>query len=150
MQAPMRTHLQRKRHTVAKGTKGSANDFMRGRNGADELTSLCAVVALVLAVINIFAGQLWLTIVVVAILAYCIFRMLSLDVAARRKESDAVMKVMPALRPWLRNPQAAARENKEYKHVTCPSCKQRVRVPRGKGHIRVTCPRCHEKFEIRS
>lgn len=135
---------------MAKGTKGSANDFMRGRNGADELTSLCAVVALVLAVINIFAGQLWLTIVVVAILAYCIFRMLSLDVAARRKESDAVMKVMPALRPWLRNPQAAARENKEYKHVTCPSCKQRVRVPRGKGHIRVTCPRCHEKFEIRS
>ena len=135
---------------MAKGTKGSANDFMRGRNGAAELTSLCAVVALVLAVINIFAGQLWLTIVVVAILAYCIFRMLSLDVAARRKESDAVMKVMPALRPWLRNPQAAARENKEYKHVTCPSCKQRVRVPRGKGHIRVTCPRCHEKFEIRS
>ena len=29
----------------------------------------------------------------------------------------------------------------------CPSCKEVVRVPRGKGKIRITCPRCGYAFE---
>ncbi|MDO4798818.1 MAG: hypothetical protein Q4A01_12455, partial [Coriobacteriales bacterium] len=59
---------------------------------------------------------------------------------------DFVSPVMP----WFRNPGDAAKEFKGYKHLTCPECGQRVRVPRKKGKIRITCPKCHAKFEAKS
>jgi len=31
--------------------------------------------------------------------------------------------------------------------VRCPRCRQKLRVPRGKGLIRITCKRCTGKFE---
>ena len=36
------------------------------------------------------------------------------------------------------------------KYYRCPSCKQMVRLPKGKGKIIVTCPSCHHKFEKRT
>ena len=41
-------------------------------------------------------------------------------------------------------------ELRAYKHVRCTSCKQKMRVPRGKGKLRVTCPKCRTKFEVKS
>lgn len=127
-----------------------AAEFMRGRNGADELAVCAGLLALVLAVVNIFARQVWLTVVVVLLVAYAVFRIVSPDVAARRKENEAVMERLGPARLWLRNPPAALKESREYKHACCPRCNQVVRVPRGKGLVRVTCPRCGEKFELRS
>lgn len=127
-----------------------AAEFMRGRNGADELAVCAGILALVLAVINIFAHQAWLTVVVVLLVAYAVFRILSTDAVSRRKENEAVMERIGPARLWLRNPSAALKESREYKHARCSRCNQVVRVPRGKGLVRVTCPRCGEKFELRS
>ena len=61
--------------------------FMRGRNGVDELGMLTVEVALILGIVNAFARQLWLGVVVVALLAYAVFRVVSTNVGQRRKES---------------------------------------------------------------
>ena len=37
-----------------------------------------------------------------------------------------------------------------YAYYYCPSCKQQVRIPAGKGRVNVTCPRCGEKFSANS
>ena len=58
---------------MQKGNK-NLNDFMRGRNGTDELAVASLCVALILLIINIFASQLWLTIVVLAFVAYGLLR----------------------------------------------------------------------------
>jgi|GEM_PF-2349 len=34
-----------------------------------------------------------------------------------------------------------------YCYFYCPSCRQQVRVPAGKGKIMVTCPKCGTRFE---
>ena len=48
------------------------------------------------------------------------------------------------------NNRASKRGGTVYCYYYCPSCKQQVRVPAGKGKVRITCPRCEHKFETYS
>jgi hypothetical protein len=41
-------------------------------------------------------------------------------------------------------------EYRKYKITKCPNCKQKLRLPRGKGEIIVTCKRCSVKFDLRT
>lgn len=41
-------------------------------------------------------------------------------------------------------------EKKNFKITKCPNCKQKLRLPRGKGNIVVTCKKCSIKFDFRT
>ncbi|MBX7397214.1 hypothetical protein [Clostridium chauvoei] len=41
-------------------------------------------------------------------------------------------------------------QNKGYKIVKCPKCKQKLILPKGKGNILVTCTKCKNKFDLRT
>lgn len=34
----------------------------------------------------------------------------------------------------------------DYKVQACPSCGNKLRIPKGKGKIRITCPHCKQQF----
>lgn len=130
-------------------------EMMRGRQGPDDLARFSVDVAIVVLIVNLVLGLLridvsWLAWVELALVAYALFRMMSRNLAARSSENAAFLRAMGPARPWLQNPRGAWAELRAYKHVRCGSCRQRIRVPRGKGRLRVTCPRCHTKFEVRS
>lgn len=127
-----------------------AAEWLRGRQGPDDLAVFSTNLAVVVIIVNVFARVGWLSWVALALVAYSVFRITSKNLGARSRENAAFLKALGPARPWIQNPRAAWRELRAYKHVTCPSCRQRVRVPRGKGKLRVTCPRCREKFEVRS
>lgn len=124
--------------------------WLRGRNGADELSSFVCVLALIVVIINIFVRSIFLSVLALLLMGYAWWRMSSKNVDARRRENRVFAELLGPLRPWVRNPAAAVREARSYRHLKCPSCGQRMRVPRGKGNIRVRCPRCQEKFEART
>lgn len=125
-------------------------EWLRGRQGPDDLAVFSVDLAVVIVLVNVFARTGWLGWVALALVAYAMFRIQSRNLAARSRENAAFLKALGPARPWLQNPRAAWGELRAYKHVRCSSCKQRVRVPRGKGRLRVTCPRCKTKFEVRS
>ena len=127
-----------------------AAEWMRGRRGPDDIAVFCTNVAVILVVINLFTRVSWLSWIALALLAYSIFRIQSKNLGPRAKENEAFLKALGPARPWIQNPKAAFAEAKQYKHVKCSSCGQRVRVPRGKGKLRVTCPKCKQKFEVKS
>jgi hypothetical protein len=41
-------------------------------------------------------------------------------------------------------------QKKYFKITICPNCKQKLRLPRGKGKILVTCRKCSTKFDFRT
>ncbi|WP_072369647.1 hypothetical protein [Thermophilibacter mediterraneus] len=127
-----------------------AVEWLRGRQGPDDLAVFCVNLAIVLVVVNLFARVGALGWVALALVAYAMFRIQSKNLGSRSRENAAFLKALGPARPWVQNPRAAWRELRTYRHVRCTSCKQKVRVPRGKGKLRVTCPKCGTKFEVKA
>lgn len=125
-------------------------EWLQGRQGPDDLAVFSMNLAIVVVVVNLFARVSWLGWVALVLIVYSMFRIQSKNLGARARENEAFLKALGPARPWVQNPRAAWAELRAYKHVKCASCKQRLRVPRGKGKLRVTCPRCKTKFEVRS
>ena len=125
-------------------------EWLRGRQGPDDLAVFCVNLAMVIVLVNVFAHVGALSFVALAVLAYGIFRIQSKNLGARARENEAFLNALGPVRPWVQNPRAAYGELRAYKHVRCTSCKQKMRVPRGKGKLRVTCPKCRTKFEVKS
>ena len=122
-------------------------EWSRGRHGADELSTAVANVAFVLIVIDLFARTSWMSLASLVLLGYAWFRISSKNSVKRSQENAAAMKAAGPIISFFANPVAAAREQKSYKHLACPHCGQRMRIPRGKGKVRVTCPKCKTRFD---
>lgn len=144
------SRTERREEMANQDWQRKAAEWLRGRQGPDDLALFCTNVAFVLVVANIFARVAWLGWLALALIVYAMFRIQSKNLGGRSKENAAFLHALGPARPWVQDPKRAFAEAKEYKHVKCSSCDQRVRVPRGKGKLRVTCPKCHTKFEVRS
>ena len=125
-------------------------EWLRGRQGPDDLAIFLTNLAIVVLLVNVFVRESVLGLVALALVIYAMFRIQSRNLGARSRENEAFLKALGPVRPWVQNPAAAWRELRSYKHVRCTSCRQKVRVPRGKGKLRVTCPKCGTKFEVKS
>ncbi|WP_418825553.1 hypothetical protein [Paratractidigestivibacter sp.] len=147
-----RTRLMAKKDWEEKNAEAQrkAAEWLRGRQGPDDLAIACVYLALLLVVINLFAKAAWVGWLALALIVYAGFRIQSKNLGSRSRENAAFLKAIGPARPWLQNPKAAAAEAKQFKHAKCPHCGQKVRVPRGKGRLRVTCPKCREKFEVKA
>lgn len=118
-----------------------------GRNGADELSGAVTNLAIILVIINLFVGSRVLPAIALLLLIYAWFRISSKNIEARNRENTAALKAAGPVISFLSNPISMLQENKNYVHYKCPSCGQKVRIPRGKGKVRITCPKCHTRFE---
>lgn len=150
------------------------NDFMKGRNGADELTIVMGFAGIIIAMIGSIARIQWLSWIAIAVIVLGVLRGLSKNIDARRKENETFVAAtanVPGLGKFvasLGGGAAAAGTSKEdferakrtakkmwkgrktTAYLKCPNCGQMLSVPKGKGKIRVTCPKCHAKMETRS
>lgn len=128
--------------------------FMAGRNGNDQLNLFLLGVAVVLAVISAFfrSGGFgsFLSVAVLALLAYVYFRMLSRNVYKRREENGKFMRFRYDMEGRLRAAKERWVQRKDYKFFSCPSCHTNLRVPRGKGRIKIVCRKCGTSFMGRS
>ena len=124
--------------------------FMQGRYGVDQLYRFIFFLALVLMIINTFLRNPMLNLVVYALLILDIFRMLSKNHSARYAENQKYLQLTAKIRYWLDQQKKLWQERKYHHIYTCPKCKQKIRIPKGKGNIMVRCPKCHFEFQKRS
>ena len=127
--------------------------FMIGRNGNDQLNRFLLGLALTLLVIAaIFKNNFGSIthIVVIALLAYAYFRMLSRNVNKRREENGKYIRARYQFSAAMRLRKEQWVQRKDYKFFTCPSCKTTLRVPRGHGKIKIVCRKCGNSFTGKS
>jgi len=123
--------------------------FMQGRYGNDQLNNCLIITGVVSAIINMFFRSYILTIVSYLFMFLYLFRFFSRNVIKRREENK---KFNQFFRPITKR-SSVIRKNwsdKNNKYFICPSCKQTVRVPKGKGSLTITCPTCRTKFDKRT
>ena len=123
---------------------------MQGRYGTDDFYKFLFWVALIGIVINWFFKSQLLSFAVILILVYAMYRVLSKNHSARYAENQRYLQATAKIRYWF-DQQKKLMEERKYHHIyTCPKCRQKIRIPKGKGKIMVRCPKCHHEFQKRS
>ncbi len=126
--------------------------FMQGRYGVDGFARFTMGVALVCIVVSIFfrngstIGALLNTLGLAAII-YTYFRMLSRNISKRYAENQKYLAMTSKLRQRFNREKNMMQQRKTHHIYTCPSCGQKIRIPRGSGKkVEIDCPKCHTKF----
>ena len=124
--------------------------FMAGRYGNDKLNQFMMAVFLGCAVLNLFVRNAYASTVVnsweclLILLVY--IRMFSRNISKRYAENQKYLALENRLRRFFGQKRYLMQQRKEYHIYKCPGCKQKIRIPRGKGKISIRCPKCGEEF----
>lgn len=124
--------------------------FMQGRHGVDQFSKFLMYLACALVILNIFVHSSILNLLFWVLVIYSYFRVFSRNHMARYQENQRYLDATAKFRYWFEQQKKMANERKYHHIYTCPKCKQKIRIPRGKGKIMVRCPKCHHEFQKRS
>ncbi len=133
--------------------------FLIGRYGGDGLNTVLSIISFVsflagMIIASAAGGSLtgvilgWVFyIVAMGLIALVVFRTFSKNLTARRAEYEWYRSHIVAPITKKRN-ERRTRKAQAATHCffKCPSCRQTVRVPKGKGTIKITCPKCGNTF----
>lgn len=119
--------------------------FMMGRYGNDRFNQFLMIAAVVCLVLSLFGLNI-LYFAAFAIMIYAYFRMFSRQTARRYAENQWYLKKEWKVRSFFTGKKKEWAQRKEYRIFKCPECKQKLRVPRGKGKIAIRCRKCGHEF----
>lgn len=124
--------------------------FMQGRYGSDELSKFLTGVSMALIILNLITRNGIFNLLFWVCLFYSYFRMFSKNYSVRYAENQKFLALKNQFKyKWERNKNLRD-QKKIYRIYSCPYCKQKIRIPKGKGTIIVTCPKCKQEFGKRS
>lgn len=119
---------------------------MYGRYGYDALNRFLIITALVCMVLSLFPrGHVFYMIAGVSMI-YAYFRMFSRNIAKRTAENQWFLNKTMRVRGLWEKRKREMGQRKQYHIYKCPECRQKIRVPRGRGRIAITCRKCGAEF----
>lgn len=127
--------------------------FMQGRYGAygtDDLTKFLMGAGLVMLLLQIFFRSMIFSLLFWVCMIYSYFRLFSRNYQARYAENQKYLTIKNKWKYQWENRKKIREQKKIYHIYSCPFCKQKIRIPKGKGTIIITCPKCKQEFGKRS
>ena len=124
--------------------------FMQGRYGVDSLSRFLSVVLLVIIILGMFIRVPLSGTITLVILVILYWRMFSRNIPKRYEENQKFLQIRDKLLGRFSDFGSNMSQMKDYHIYKCPRCNQKIRIPRGKGHIMVRCPRCGYEFHKKS
>lgn len=120
--------------------------FMSGRYGLDAFGKCTLVIAIILSLLSsIFRSEV-INLLAWALIFYTYFRIFSKNVYKRYAENQTYLMKTVKIRRWVGKQINMMKQQKTHHIYKCPTCKQKIRIPRGKGKIEIRCPKCHTTF----
>ena len=120
--------------------------FMYGRYGVDTLGKYSLGAGLATMVLSIVFDSYTLSLLSWFFIILTYFRMFSRNLYKRSSENQTFLNKTYKLRTWFGKQKNMMAQRKTHHIYRCPGCKQKIRVPRGKGWIEIRCPKCHTTF----
>lgn len=119
--------------------------FMNGRYGFDQFSQALIFISLFVSVMGSFTRSSALLYLSYIPLVYGVSRILSKNINKRTEENYKVVNTINSFKKKFfgKRPETG---NQIHKYYNCPRCKQKIRVPKGKGKISITCPKCKNEF----
>lgn len=125
-------------------------NFMRGRYGGDQLSMALLILSMIITFIGRLSRISFITLIAYIPLGIGVFRIFSRDIQKRSMENYKFAIIMSPVYAWFKKQEKHMQDSKVYKYYKCPNCKQKLRIPKGKGNIVITCPKCQKKFDKKS
>lgn len=119
--------------------------LMMGRYGVDQLTWVLLALSLLLSLCGSIFRSNVLGILCWAVLVVCYLRIFSRNIYARQQENQKLLQFWWKLKNG-RSKRPSREQRKNFRVFSCPTCKQKLRVPRGKGKISISCAKCGRSF----
>ena len=120
--------------------------LMAGRYGTDQLSQFLLGAGAALMVINLFLRIPLLNALVLADFAWIYVRMFSRNFARQSAQNAKFLTLKARFLAVFRDIPGAFRQFRAYHIYRCPQCRQRIRIPRGRGRIAITCHKCRHEF----
>lgn len=128
--------------------------FMQGRYGIDQFSKFLLIVGLIAVVASSFFWDSIANVIFYILgwilVIYCYFRVFSRNIPKRYAENQTYLAKTYKIRSFFQRQKSIWKQRRVYHIYTCPSCKQKIRIPRGKGKIEVRCPKCGTTFVKKS
>lgn len=124
--------------------------FMQGRYGTDQLSLFLLVLYLIITIVATGFNLPIISYISLALVLWCWFRIFSKNKYKRSGENTKFLRMVYPITSRVHTKRKEWKERKTYRFYTCPNCKQRLRVPRGRGTLTITCPKCKTKFDKRT
>lgn len=129
---------------------------MSRRCGLDELNNFIMLIGFIFVIIALFTHK-WIFVLFGAIfVTLCYMRVFSTNIDKRKTENDVYMRYMGKVvrsADYIKlivKMKIRSIRDKEYIYFVCSSCKQVIRVPKGKNKVSVRCPKCGATFVKRT
>lgn len=120
--------------------------FMIGRYGTDGLNQFLSIASLVLLLIAIISRVNLFAYLGAALLIFCYYRTFSRNISKRTEENYKFYTLKDRVDNKFKGWKEQWANRKVYHYYRCPQCRQKLRVPRGRGRIQISCPRCGTQF----
>jgi len=121
--------------------------FMLGRYGTDAFSKFLIVVVLILWILDLFlVDGPFLYSWSILLIIYAYFRMFSKNITKRYQENVKYLEIKNKVIKKFQSEKSQLQQRKTHHIYKCPTCKQKIRIPRGKGRICITCPKCKTEF----
>ena len=120
--------------------------FMMGRYGDDAFGKFLLGAVVVLWAINLFANSRMIYSWALLLMVYAYYRMFSKNTTKRYQENVKFLQIKNKVISRFKSEKSQLKQRKTHHIYRCPTCKQKIRIPRGKGRICITCPKCKTEF----